>query len=255
MRNIKKIIKPYRSRRFFSSKHSENESSIKKLFKDNTNTAQNVVQSINRNQLLIDLKALYREAERRKYNMRWIGIAGLGIGTYFFYGVITDWATDQAADVTTKYLENPKFKRDIIIFVEDTIDELVKSERVQNDITGLLEQSVYQLADTPEIQDKLAELFTNVFQSETIKNAGGELSEDVVRQLLHSDEYSELREEAIKYIIDETIKIINDDELQRNAGIASWNAFKVWFGGGPPIQNETIENLKDDISKSINEKT
>lgn len=186
--------------------------------------------SINRNKIVGDLKELYNEMERRKYNIRWIAGTIVVVGGYIFYGAITDWATDQAADVTSKYLENPKFKKDIISFVEQTVEELAKSPKIQNDITKLLEITVNNLADNPDIQNKLADLFTTVFKSESIRLAGGELSEDIVNQLLTSPEYETIRNEAIQFVINEMIGILNNNELQQAAGTASWNIFKSFIG-------------------------
>ena len=202
-------------------------SNIPKFIKDSSNAA---IESINRTEIVSDLKELYTEMERRKYNIRWIiGVGGV-IGGYIFYGAITDWATDQAADVTSKYLENPKFKKDVVAFAEQTVNELVKSQKVQADITDLLGKAVKDLANNPDIQDRLADLFVKVFKSTSVRTAGGELSEDVVDQLLNSPKYEHIRNEAIKFAIQEMINIINNNELQHAAGQASWNIFKVFIG-------------------------
>lgn len=97
----------------------------------------------------------------------------------------------------------------------------------------MLKGCVVELSQSPEIEEKLRELFVRIFDSDTIKNVGGELSEDIVNQILHDAKYDQLRKEATQYVVDELIKIVNNEEIQRNAGIASWNAFKVWFGITP----------------------
>jgi hypothetical protein len=202
-------------------------SNIPRFIKDGSDAA---IESLNRSKIVGDLKELYSEMERRKYNTRWIVGSVVVIGGCIFYGAITDWATDQAADVTAKYLENPKFKKDVTAFAEQTINELVRSPKVQADIADLLGDTVKKLADTPEIQEKLADLFVKVFRSEAIRNAGGELSEEVVDQLLNSPKYEDIRNDAIRFAIQEMINIVNNNELQQAAGLASWNIFKVFIG-------------------------
>jgi len=202
-------------------------SNIPKFIKDGSDAA---IDSLNRSRIVGDLKELYKEMERRKYNTRWIVGSVVIIGGCIFYGAITDWATDQAADVTAKYLENPKFKKDVTAFAEQAINELVRSPKVQADITDLLATTVTKLADNPEIQEKLSDLFVKIFRSDAVRNAGGELSEEVVDQLLHSPKYEEIRNDAIRFAIQEMIKIVNDGELQQAAGLASWNIFKVFIG-------------------------
>lgn len=173
-------------------------------------------------------------------------IIGGCISVAVFYSAFKDWASDQAADVTSKYLENPKFKKDILIFVEATVEELVKSDRVKKDISDLLKMCVIQLSESPEIEIKLSELFVRIFKSEIVKNSGGELAENVVKQILNDEKYASLREEVIQYVINELIVIVNNEEIQKNAGIASWNAFKVWFGITPnvpqPIEYKQCDN-------------
>lgn len=220
--------------------------SVKKSIYD---TAGYAVESLNDSRMVKDLKDLYLEMENRKYNMRWIGLTIAGVVLYIFYGKITDWASDQAADVTSKYLDNPKFKRDIVVFVEQTIDDLVKSERVQNDITKLLKDAVVKLSDDEDVQNKLRDLFVKIFKSQAIKEAGSELSEDVLEQLLHSPKYEKIRRQAMDYVVYELRNIVDNKDLQQSVGIASWNAFKVWFGMAPNkiekvdlpviLQNET----------------
>ena len=200
-------------------------------------TAEYAYGSLNESKMMKDLKDLYVEMENRKYNMRWIVLSVAGLICYIFYGKITDWASDQAADVTSKYLENPKFKRDLLVFVEQTIDDLVKSERVQNDITRLLKETVVKLSDDTDVQNKLEGLFVRIFKSKIIKEAGSELSEDVVNQLLHSPKYEKIRKEAITYVVDELKNIVENKDLQQSVGMASWNAFKVWFGVTPTNNN------------------
>lgn len=196
--------------------------------------------SLSRSEIVGDLQALYKEMERRKYNFRKIWIIGGSVGVVVFYNTFKDWASDQAADVTSKYLENPKFKKDILIFVEATVEELVKSERVQKDVSELLKGCVVQLSESPEIEKKLSELFVRIFKSEMIKTTGAELTDDVVKQILYDEKYAVLRKEATQYIINELIQIINNEELQKNAGVASWNAFKVWFGINPVNNGNTL---------------
>ena len=182
-------------------------------------------------EMFTDLKELIIEADRRKYNTKLIGLGCLLAVIVTFFGAIKNWATDQAADVTKKYLENPKFKEDITRFAEQTISDLGKSEQVQTDITNLLGKAVINLAEQDDIRDKLAELFANVFKTETVKNAGGELSEDVVKEIIMSEKYATLRDEVVKYVVEEMIRIVNTKELQNATGNAAWTALKVMVVG------------------------
>ena len=216
----------------------------KKLY----DTAEYAYGSLNDSRMMKDLKDLYVEMENRKYNTRWIVLSVAGLVCYVFYGKITDWASDQAADVTSKYLENPKFKRDLLVFVEQTIDDLVKSDRVQNDVTRLLKETVVKLSDDQEVQTRLENLFVRIFKSKVIKEAGSELSEDVLNQLLHSEKYENIRKEAMTFVVDELKNIVENKDLQQSVGMASWNAFKVWFGvaasnSQPQIQSQNGENV------------
>jgi len=212
-------------------------SNIPKIIKDSSDAA---ITSISSSKMLSDFNELYTEMERRKYNMRWIGIACAATVVYIFYGIIVDWLSDQAADVTSKYLENPKFKKDVIKFAEEAVNELVKSERVQKDITELLKDTVIKLTDDPTIRTKLTDLFIDIFKTNGIKSAGAELSEDVVKQLVNSPKYENVRQEAVQFVVNEMINVVKNDELQKNVGMASWNAFKVWFGMTPNNTTDVI---------------
>jgi hypothetical protein len=218
----------YGIRNYSDMPKNDNNKSFQDIIKDSSDAA---MQTMNRNKMIQDMKELYFEMEKRKYNMRGLMIGTGLVTTYFSYGLITDWFTDQAADVTTKYLENPKFKRDIIAFAEETISELTKSERVQQDITKLLEQSVYTLTETEEIQNKLTDLFITIFESKKINDVGSKLSNNIVQDLIHSEEYNEFRRFIAEYMAKEVIKVLNDSNVQNAVGNASWNAFKVWFSG------------------------
>ena len=230
-------------------RHSSN---MSKIIKDSSDAA---IASIGQSKLFSDFKELWNEAERRKYNTRWITIGCAATTIYIFYGIIVDWLSDQAADVTSKYLDNPKFKKDIIKFAEDAVNELVKSKRVQNDIVELLERTVIKLTDEPKIKEKLADMFIDIFRTEGIKNAGAELSNDVVLQLLHSEKFKDVRQEMIQFVIDEMIKVVKDEELQKNVGMASWNAFKVWFGMTPYSNTPTVINTPMVANDIVLEKT
>jgi len=214
-------------------------SNLPKMFKEQSDAAMT---SIGSSKIVNDFTELYNEMERRKYNVRWITIGCAAAVVYIFYGLITDWLSDQAADVTSKYLENPKFKKDVIKFAEEAVNELVKSERVQKDITELLKDTVIKLTDDDTIRTKLTNMFIVIFKTNGIKEAGGELSEDVVNQLLNSPKYENIRQEAVKFVVDEMIQVIKNDELQKNVGIASWNAFKVWFGMTPNNANISVSD-------------
>lgn len=238
--------------RRYSTNHNENSKSFQKIIKDGSDKT---IQIMNKNQLVGDMRALFKEMERRKYNMRWIALGGVGVVSYLSYELVKDWFTNEAVDVTNdvtqKYLKNPEFKKNITIFVEDTISELSKSEKVKQDVAFLLEGAVIELASRESVKNELAELFKYVFATEVIRNSGAELSSVVVDRLLTSDEFDSTRTMVTEYFTDEIMNLLADPTVQNKAGTASWNAFKVWFGGGPNvIHPDLIPQNSIEVSKS-----
>lgn len=173
-----------------------------------------------------DLKELYTEMEKRRYNMRRIGLFATAFVCYLFYDHLKNWISVEASDVTSKYLKNENFKRELLVFVEQTIEELAKSERVKRDVSSLLKEVVKD----EQTQRDLSEMFVKIFESQTIKTAGSQLSSEVVKDLFYSTNHESFRNELVSFVVDQLQRVANDSELQQTVGVASWNAFKTWFG-------------------------
>ena len=74
------------------------------------------------------------------------------------------------------------------------------------------------MQNTKEVQDKLADLFSWVFTSGPVVNAGGELSADVVKQLLEDPKYEESRQQVYAYIYSQIDQLSNDQNVQDRLG-------------------------------------
>jgi hypothetical protein len=76
--------------------------------------------------------------------------------------VIKSFTANQAAEVTTKYLENEQFKEDVSKFIA--------SAEIEESVTILLQNAVIQISQQQEIIDQLTtlstELVSNLIQSE-----------------------------------------------------------------------------------------
>jgi hypothetical protein len=78
--------------------------------------------------------------------------------------VIKSFTANQAAEVTTKYLENEQFKEDVSKFIA--------SAEIEESVTILLQNAVIQISQQQEIIDQLTtlstELVSNLIQSEVL---------------------------------------------------------------------------------------
>lgn len=190
---------------------------------------------LTRTQMMQDMRELYHEMERRRYSAR-VWLASMGaVVLLLSYGWVKDWMSSEAADVTRKYLQNPNFQRDAVVFVQD----IVRHEHVQREVESLLRTVVLRLSKDEVVKSALEDLFVQVFQTQGIKNAGAELSHDVLRKLAAS---SEVREVARRMVTEELNNIVTDQQLQQNVGKASWNVLKSWVGLGSTSTGENKTN-------------
>ena len=103
-----------------------------------TSQSDRVIKLIKDNKVVQDSFDLVNEMEKRKYPVKWIGGFFLLAGSVLSYGLVRDWFTDQASEITSRYLENEVFKQNVVSFVESVISQLAQSEKVQNDVNKLI---------------------------------------------------------------------------------------------------------------------
>ncbi len=135
-----------------------------------------------KSRLLQDLQALLDEAERRKYKTkRFFAVMGA-------YDSIKSFTADQAAAVTTEYLENPRFKQDVSAFVE--------SPEIRKAVEGLLRETVVSLCHDLEVQREVRGLFVRMMQDDEIRAQAQELAADKMTRLLQDDKVQEAAGDA-----------------------------------------------------------
>ncbi|AYV82096.1 MAG: hypothetical protein Homavirus7_2 [Homavirus sp.] len=174
------------------------------------------------------------EMEKRKFNTKRLKIilcVLAGSVMFVSYDVIQKWTSEQVTHITTKSLEDPNFQKDVIAFCENIVNQLVTSEKIQNDVINLLQLAIFELAKRQDVIDELSKLFGTVFTSEVVQNAGSNLSAEVVKMLLHGEEYEELRQMLFNYLCMEINKLSQDDRVQSDIGILARNAVGVMIWG------------------------
>ena len=108
-----------------------------------------------------DIQDLLEEMERRKYSSRRLMIISVLIVGYVSFDLIKTFTANQAADVTTKYLENEQFKADIVKFIS--------SQQIEESVTVLLENAVVQIAQQQQVIEQLETLAKHLV-SELLKS-------------------------------------------------------------------------------------
>lgn len=167
------------------------------------------------------IKDVFIEMEKKKYSIMKIKIfIGLLILIIIlaFYDLITSWASKQVDVITAKSLDDPQFKKTVNELCEETIKQLCNSKQVQEDVTNLLSISVQSLANDPKIQTKLIELLSKVIESNQIKQAGSSASSLIVKDLVKSEEFEEMRQEVYKYVQTELNKLSSDQTVKNDMG-------------------------------------
>ncbi len=162
------------------------------------NYTDGLLNSTQRSALFQDLQALLEEAERRKYHTkRFIVVAG-AVVVWLAYDSIKKFTANQAAAVTSEYLENEQFKRDVVAFL--------KSPEIRGGVEQLLKESVLALCEEAEVQRQLEALFVRVMKDEEVRRQAQELAGE------------------------KALLLLRDKDIQDAAGDAAWGALRRVFG-------------------------
>ena len=178
--------------------------------------SQEIYEQIRKSQVKKDFTELVNEMEKRKYNTRIIGAFIGAAGLFFSYSTIKDWFTDQAADFSKDYFENEKFQKSFLVFLENTISDVTKSEKVKKDVNYL----VIETTKDPHVQSALVDMFKNVLYDKQIINSTSDLSNDVVNNIMTSEDYRETREELVNYAVTEIFNILANPKIHLETGNA-----------------------------------
>lgn len=189
----------------------------------NVSKKEELVKLFKDNSVVKDSLELVKEMERRRYNVRWIGLSIAGVGTLLFFGAVRDWFTDQASEITTRYLKNETFQKNVVTFVEGVISQLASSPSVQENVNTI----VIRTTKNSDVQQSLIELFTYIFQTDTITSSGTDLSKVVAENLVRSDGFQEVTK---TYATNLVLDVLADPIVQNAASNASWNVIGGWFG-------------------------
>lgn len=156
-----------------------------------------------------------QEMERKKVNTMKIKIT-FGVIVLIIllalYDVITSWMSGQVNIITEKSLDDDELKRKIVEVCHETINELVKSPQIQNDVALLLKTVVVDLTKDEELQNSVAGLLkTSVIDlthNEEIKENVIELAVPIIIDLTKRPDI----EENIRKLLLTAIENISKDE-------------------------------------------
>lgn len=162
-----------------------------------------------------DFRELVGEMHRRRYNLQRIqfGLAGFScVFAYLFYEKIVDWVSDQTTTVTSKSLDDPEFLNKIVEFG-----------------TQAGKRIVYNLSQDEDTKIVFQQFFSELFITKPIIGAASELSDQTVKKLLFDEQHEQLRQHIIQFALDGVHEIIEDKQLQHNAGNLVWTSFNKAF--------------------------
>jgi uncharacterized membrane-anchored protein YjiN (DUF445 family) len=177
------------------AKPTDPEPSVLKRYKDEL---KSYTAGLQRSALFQDFEALLQEAERRRYNTRRFFLVSAAVVIWLAYDSIKKFTANQAAAVTSEYLENPQFKKDVVAFLE--------SPEIRRAVEQLLKASVLELCEEPEVQRRLRELVVALLKSEEVQRQAQEMAAERVTLLLR------------------------DPAVQAASGDAAWGAMRRFFG-------------------------
>ena len=190
-------------------------------YEDFTTKINDLKNDFNNTSYIKDLNEMLIEMEKRKYDtkkMRIIILIFIICLLIIFYDIIINWAGQQTTNITTKSLNDPKFKKQVVKFCEETIEELVKSKNIQDNVSNLLKNSVIDLSKDEQIRKSLIELLSKIIITDEMKNSGSQLCEQVVDKIMNSPEHENLRKLIYIYLSNEIQKLSNDKQVQNNLG-------------------------------------
>lgn len=125
-------------------------------------TIRDVVLSCKNLITMTELQELFREMERRQYNVtriQWILGISSGILIYLSSRQITSWISSKSAEVAHQSMDNPKFKKKVTVLTEDiskdVLKKLLQNEELKNEVENYLRMRLITAINNPEIQSNL----------------------------------------------------------------------------------------------------
>jgi hypothetical protein len=227
-------------RYFFTSKGDDKiMDSIKRVSKDSVNVvkqeSEQMMNNIGKNQVVKDISELLNAMEKRRYNLKFIGMGVAALTTLISYNFIKGWTSEQATAITIQMLDDEEFNEKIDTWIQERgevlVHNLTQSSQVQKDVTDLLEASVIDLTNNPQVEGQIQELFIRIFKTDEIGEAGSILSSQIVETLAHDPEYEKFREQIIIYAVREIKRVADDGEVQGAISDLIWNSVTQIFTG------------------------
>lgn len=180
------------------------------------------IDAVTNNPIMHDIRDALSEMQRRNYNIRMIKTGFIvmgGLVVFSFYEIFTGLFAKQTALITTEVLKDPKFQEETKVFCEGIIEQLVNSPKVLADVEKLANDIAFRLMENEAVKAQLCELFSEVFTSLPVKDAGGKLSEDVIKQLIEDPGYEGFREEIYEYLANKINRLTLDKTVQDDIGL------------------------------------
>jgi hypothetical protein len=160
---------------------------------------------------------VFTEMEKKQYNMLRIKITiGIILLLIIFamYDLIIGWTSKQVNVITEKSLDDPTLRQKLSDLCIERITQLTESEDIQNQVTQLLKVAVWNLAQDPETQDKLADLFVVILTSDKVKKA----TADSITDLVTTEDYEPWRNNLHQFLIKEINKLTSAGSIQNDVG-------------------------------------
>ena len=249
-------------RSYTSKKPSSNWENLMSEFKKDT--ANNYTKSFS------DFQDFYREAQKRNYRIgMWVAI----IGGFFGLSTIGYWrsvVSRQAAIVTAATLNDKQFQKDSEKYVTNLMDAMAKSQSVKKIVDDFVAQTVSRFLESPstttmveklvadqverlckrdDVKAQLATLFSQVFQSNTVKDGAVISISSIVESMLESNKtelenigldihqkfgpeiYQKFKENLTQFLMEEIRRQLNDSGNRQVANDAAksvvWSFIKM----------------------------
>ena len=200
------------------------------------NTAGQSAKVVTSTRTAKDFMELLKEAQRRKYNVALImTIVGLCV-IYIFYGVIRNWASNRAIEVSSQTLNDPKFREELADCLEAVVKDVVKRPDVKKELVSLLEYGI---------------------STDSFKKTGGNYVTELVDELTNSDSEKAkmFRKYTNNYLNVLLQQLLSNPKNIDQASDFSWKTFiGAIFGRNKKDENEEDVNCKQNDVENVDNK-